>query len=71
MLHQPCPDTSAFPQAADGEKGLTARQYFAARALQGILAAANIVQADADHLAKKSVDFADALVRELARRKAQ
>jgi hypothetical protein len=69
MAHQPCPDSPAFPQPASGEKGLSIRQYFAASALQGILGATNLVQADADHLAKKAVDFADALMRELLRRK--
>ena len=69
MSQQVYSDNAAFPQPGGGEKGLTIREYFAARALQGVLTTSNLLQADPDHLAKKAVDYADALLRELTRRK--
>ena len=48
----------------DKHKGLTKREYFAAMAMQGLLARYNF-SSDEDVVARNAVDYADALLSEL------
>lgn len=54
----------AFPTGAEGDPGLTKREYFAAMAMQGMCANSGGIALDADfeQLAKESVEAADALL---------
>lgn len=65
------PDNNAFP--GEYSRGLTIREYFAALALQGLLANPNVVGSIGvpenpdydDQLAKEALDSADALIKAL------
>lgn len=62
-------NANAFPQAkedlnVDSEYGLTKREYFAAMAMQGLLANGNYITSY-KLLGEESVMFADALIAEL------
>jgi hypothetical protein len=48
----------------DNHKGLTKREYFAAMAMQGLLARHNYLS-DEDVVSRNAVDYADALLAEL------
>lgn len=60
-----CPIDSAFPNRNDPEVrewlGLTKREYFAAMAMQGLLAA-NAFNGAPKSIAKYAVDYADELI---------
>ncbi len=63
--------TAAFPWSVDdgerikGEKGMTLRDYFAAHAMQGMLAACTgWSEAGIERLAKRSYMTADAMIKE-------
>ena len=64
---------AAYPLSPDGNKelgyntGLTIRQYFAAMAMQGLLASyAGVSQnPNPESLAKKAIEYVDALINEL------
>ena len=59
-------DGPAFPWTGYGEKGMTLRDYFAAKAMQGILAGDHPITHDNDPLttvAKVSYDQADAMLK--------
>ncbi len=60
------PFAPAFP--GDTPKGLTVLDYFAAAALQGILAATKPGDVNADTAAEEAVKCADALVEKLSER---
>ena len=62
--------TAAFPWSVDdgerikGEKGMTLRDYFAAQAMQGMLAACTgWSEAEQERLAKCSYKMADAMLK--------
>jgi hypothetical protein len=57
-------DTPAFPRdhAHEGHNGMTLRDYFAAKALQGLLFG-NYDFADRNRIAEKAYDFADAMLK--------
>ena len=61
----------AFPTGCPADRGLTKREYFAALAMQGFAAdgAAGAVYTEwaAKWVAARSVEFADALIAELAK----
>lgn len=59
------PNEYAFPTGPAVGNGLTIREFFAAQALQGILASAPIRCSDPVGSAKKARDCADALIAEL------
>lgn len=64
------PDDPAFAFAWQSnndatELGLTKREYFAALAMQGNLAACSASYPDTEALAKKSVEYADAVIAQL------
>lgn len=48
----------------DDEHGMTLRDYFAAKALQGIIATNSHFVKDAEALASKAYEFADAMLEE-------
>ena len=56
----------AFPMHYNGFEGMTLRDYFAAKALQGILAGSGdeegLVEYDADRLARQVYGMADAML---------
>jgi hypothetical protein len=54
----------AFPGALDRHhsEGMTLRDYFAAKALQGIIATNSHFVKDAEALASKAYEFADAML---------
>lgn len=54
---------SAFPCAAIDAQGITTREYFAAAALQGLIAKGTVF--DADLVAELAVQRADALIKAL------
>jgi hypothetical protein len=58
-------DTPAFPamhfDLAEGEHGMTLRDYFAAKAIQGLLASE--VNAPINTFAKKAYEVADAMMK--------
>ncbi len=61
---------SAFPWTADdgqkvrGEKGMTLRDYFAAKAMQGMFASGNLPQSvQDDELAFAAYNMADAMMK--------
>lgn len=58
----------AFPamhfDLGDDEHGMTLRDYFAAKALQGIIATNSHFVKDAEALASKAYEFADAMLEE-------
>ncbi len=59
---------NAFPaEFSDGtfNSGMTIREYFAALAMQGNLAACSASYPDTEAVVKKSVEYADALIEEL------
>ena len=56
------PDSPAFPYSVDDESGLSKREYFAAMALQGIMASGKALPADPG---KMAVIFADQLIEAL------
>lgn len=67
------PQTASVTPAGDfiwpasyGEGGMTNREYFAARAMQGIIAHYGVMQEKPPVCAKSAVEFADALIAELA-----
>jgi hypothetical protein len=57
-------DTPAFPRdhAHEGHNGMDLRDYFAAKALQGLLFG-NYDFADRNRIAEKAYDFADAMLK--------
>ena len=58
--------SSAFPYSEDQTTGLTKREYFAAIALQGLLAGRNIEsELSQDDWAEMAVQHADALIEAL------
>jgi hypothetical protein len=58
------PDKPAFP--LQGKESLNVKEYFAAAALQGILAGVLVsTQIKPDEAAKKAVEYADALLKAL------
>jgi hypothetical protein len=69
------PLETAFPTGAEGDPGLTKREYFASIAMQGVLASAtwepdgrftvNGANSDIQYIAQESVKMADALIEEL------
>lgn len=66
--HKTAPNVNAFPRmfGNDAPKdGLSKREYFAAVALQGLLAYPNNGESDAETLAKCAVIAADQLIIEL------
>jgi hypothetical protein len=56
-------DTPAFPRdhAHEGHNGMTLRDYFAAKALQGLLSESYDFS-DRNRIAVKAYDFADAMM---------
>lgn len=62
---------NAFPLGSEemtvSELGLTKREYFAARAMQGFLASYSGAMQDPspENVANKSLDYADALINQL------
>lgn len=59
---------NAFPAKFGDEtynSGMTIREYFAALAMQGNLASCVEVFPNAENIAKRSVEYADALIEEL------
>ena len=56
-------DTPAFPRdhAHEGHNGMTLRDYFAAKALQGLLSESYDFS-DRNRIAEKAYDFADAML---------
>jgi hypothetical protein len=59
------PEDTSFP---DYQEGMTKREYFAAKALQGLLAAAGGLDLTKWEYPKDAVLFADALIAELNRK---
>lgn len=57
----------AFPTGCPADRGLTKREYFAAVALQGFIADGAASAVDSEWVATRSVEFADALIAELAK----
>ena len=60
-------DHAAFPTTLNTTDGLSKREYFAAMALQGVLASHEPIET-LEMVAKAAVDAADALIRELEAR---
>lgn len=60
-------DNALPAEYADGSfnSGLTIREYFAALAMQGNLASYTEAFPKAENIAKRSVEYADALIEEL------
>ena len=61
-------DTPAFPHTIEHlhepqTTGMTLRDYFAARVLQGLLLDDNYDFADRNRIAEKAYDFADAMLK--------
>jgi hypothetical protein len=58
-------DTPAFPRdhAHDGHNGMTLRDYFAAKAMQGLLLDDNGDFSDRNWMAEKAYAFADAMLK--------
>ncbi len=58
----------AFPamhfDLGDDEHGMTLRDYFAAKAMQGIIAGNSHFVKDAEALANKAYEFSDAMLKE-------
>ena len=54
-------DTPAFPHTEPVTTGMTLRDYFAAKALQGLLSDSYDF-ADRNRIAEKAYDFADAMM---------
>ena len=64
------PTTYATDQAF-GDSGLTIREYFAALALLGSLSSCTQNYPNAEEVAKKSVEYADVLIKELNKNKTE
>lgn len=60
------PHAAAFPTQS-GHRGLTTREYFAAIAMQGVLASPYLDFDDVDQAATDAVAIADALIKALNR----
>lgn len=56
----------AFPTGCPADRGLTKREYFAALAMQGFIADGASSALDSKWVATRSVEFADAIIAELA-----
>ena len=58
----------AYSVSGDGycQEGLTIREYFAAKAMQGLLTITSLSDHDCEVIAKHAVNQADALIRALA-----
>lgn len=61
------PEASAFPWNECTEDGLSKREYFAAKAMQGMLATERGWDESAERLAALAIAQADALIAELNR----
>lgn len=59
------PEISDIPQFNSRTYGLTKREYFAAMALQGLLANQNLTNIDDATIAMTCIDAADALINAL------
>lgn len=51
-----CPDSPAFPYSIDDESGLSKREYFAALAMQGLLASFKPLPSNVEELAVLAAD---------------
>jgi hypothetical protein len=63
------PNESAFPVPQVLHLGLTKREYFAAMALQGIIANKDGLDIKIERIVESAVDTADALIEELNKTK--
>ncbi len=64
------PDIRVFPNC-DGTKGINLREYIAAYALQGVIAAHGQTGIEADNAARKAIEYTNALLRELCREQSE
>ena len=57
----------AFPTEYGAVSGMTLRDYFAAKAMQGMIAAVGYHRGEVDFMAESAYDCADALLNERAK----
>lgn len=62
-------DTSgtAFPRMPGESHGLSLRDYFAAKAMQGMIASYGYLRSEVDVIAESAYDCADAMLKERAK----
>lgn len=62
-MNEPAFPVKAEPYSRDDKKGMTLRDYFAAKVIQGICASGPTIEWSNDRLAAEAYDLADAMMK--------